>query len=209
MNYSEFVKPDIWTGGYYELSMEFHPFGDDKQINSALTALQNCGCFKGLWQIREDFGSSPLSLPIKIHANSVNQLYGTLTSSDGNILPCVISVIRTTEESDWLDISIPQAFLEKIYPYQYPLTRDSNPWLVNVDAMFTRLVEIIYGHSPFDLAMIGEEISGYTNQATITYDCLKKITCILPLELQKRLGMSEKGEALSNDLRLIGGNLDG
>lgn len=69
--------------------------------------------------------------------------------------------------------------------------------------MFIRIAEFIYNHSPFKLAMIGEEVSGDTNQNEITLEDLGKITCILPICLQKRLGVQEKGEELSKQLRLF------
>ncbi|MFB6800807.1 hypothetical protein ACFCVU_06260 [Peribacillus butanolivorans] len=40
MNYSEVITPDNWIGGFYELSIEFHPVGDNKRLNDALVSLQ-------------------------------------------------------------------------------------------------------------------------------------------------------------------------
>ncbi|WP_162878685.1 hypothetical protein [Peribacillus butanolivorans] len=51
--------------------------------------------------------------------------------------------------------------------------------------------------------MIGEEISGDTNQENITAEYLEKTTCILPIYLQNRLEVQEKGEELSNRLRVF------
>ena len=123
MNYSEFKNQNSWTGGFYELSIEFHPVGNNKRLNDALVALQKCNSFKGLWQTREDFQSNTISLPLEIKKDSVNQYYGTLSISDGNTLPCVITIIRIDKESDWLDIAIPQSIFEKKYSYKYPLTK--------------------------------------------------------------------------------------
>ncbi|UTI42237.1 hypothetical protein [Niallia sp. RD1] len=203
MNYNEFTNPDNWIGGFYELSIEFHPVGDNNRLNQALIALENIGFFNGLWQERQDFLSDSISLPINIDDDSVNQFYGTLNLTDGNTLPSLISVIRIEGESDWLDISIPQATLEQLYPYEYPLTKELNPWLAKIDEIYIRIAETIYNNSPFELAMIGEEISGYTNQEEITKEDSEKITFILPIRLQKRLGIQDKGEELSKQLRLF------
>lgn len=203
LNYKEFTNPDNWIGGFYELSIEFHPVGDNNRLNQALIALENIGFFNGLWQERQDFQSDSISLPINIDDDSVNQFYGTLNLSDGNTLPSLISVIRIEDESDWLDISIPQATLEQLYPYEYPLTKELNPWLAKIDEIYIRIAETIYNNSPFELAMIGEEISGYTNQEEITLEDSEKITCILPIGLQKRLGIQEKGKELLKQLRLF------
>ena len=202
MNDYEYTNPNNWTGGFYELSVEFNPVGNNKRINEALVALQNCNFFDGIWQEREHLQNNAISLPIKIGNDSVNQFYGTVFLSDEFSLPCVITIIRTEEESDWLDIAIPQVILEKLYTYKYPLTKELNPWLEQVDEVLIKLAEMIYKHSPFDLAMIGEEISGYTNQQEITIECLDRITCIIPVELQNRLGVRGKGQGLSNQLRV-------
>ena len=203
LNYKDFTDPNYWIGGFYELSIEFHPFGDNNRLNQALIALRNLGFFTGYWQEQQDFESDPISLPINNDEGSVNQFYGILSSPDGNTLPCLISVIRIDGESDWIDISIPQASLELFYPYKYPLTKDLNSWLVKIDELFIRIAETIYNYSSFELAMIGEEVSGCTNQDKINLKDLEKITYILPIRLQKRLEIHEKGEELTNQLRLF------
>ncbi|MTH55344.1 hypothetical protein GKZ89_18275 [Bacillus mangrovi] len=202
MNYSEFTNSNNWIGGFYELRIEFHPVGDNKRVNDALIALHTIKFFNGLWKERQDFQSNSISLPIIMDDESADQFYGTLNLTDGTTLPCLISLIRIEGESDWLDLSIPQASLELFYPYEYPLTKELNPWLTKIEDMFLRIAEIIYNHSPFELAMIGEEVSGDTNQNEITIEDLEKITCILPISLQKRLGVQGKGEELSKQLRL-------
>jgi hypothetical protein len=203
LNYNEFNNPNNWIGGFYELSIECHPAGDNKRINQALIALQNFKLFNGLWKERQDFQSHSISLPINIDEDSVRQFYGTVSMTDGNTLPCLISVIRVEGESDWLDVSIPQVTLEQLYPYKYPLTKELNPWLAKVDEIFIRIAETIFNHSPFEIAMIGEEISGYKNQEEITFEDVEKITSILPIRLQKRLGIQEKGKELTSQLRLF------
>ena len=203
MKYSEFINLDNWKGGFYELSIEFHPVGNDKRLNGALTSLEKSKVINGIWKEREDYKKNPVSLPVEIEEDSVNQYFTTLLISDGNTLPCAITVIRIDGESDWLDISIPQTAFEKAYPYKYPLTENLNPWLNGVDETFIKLAETIYNQSPFDLAMIGEEISGSTNQEAITSELLAKSIFILPIGLQKRLKTQEKGEELSNELKLF------
>lgn len=201
MNYYDYTNSNNWTGSFYELSIEFHPVGNNKRLNDALSALQNCNFIEGLWQDRENFQKNSLSLPIKIENDSVTHFYGTICLFDGFSLPCVVSIIRTNEQSDWLDIAIPEAILEKRYPYKYPLIKEQNPWLEKVDEVLIKLAEFIYKRSPFDLAMIGEEVSGYTNQQDITLECLDTITCMVPAALQKRLKV--QGIELSNQLILF------
>jgi hypothetical protein len=119
----------------------------------------------------------------------------------------MISVIRIAGESDWVDISIPQAAFEKVFPCRYPLTTELNPWLEEINDVFARLAEAIYLKSPFDFAMVGDEISGETNHEELTLELMKNktyMTCILPTPLLDRLRLNEKGTALSNGLRMFG-----
>lgn len=203
MNYNEFTNPDNWIGGFYELSMEFHPVGNNVRLNQALTALGKLNFFSGFWKERHHYLSNSITFPIHIDDDSVNQFYGTITLSDGKTLPCVVTIVRIIGELEWLDIGIPEAILEKLYDLQYPLTKEFNPWLAGIDEIFIRMAESLFDRSPFELALIGEEISGYANQENITLKDLEKITCILPHRIQKRLGVLEKGEGLTNQLRLF------
>ncbi|MCM3387139.1 hypothetical protein M3649_03205 [Ureibacillus chungkukjangi] len=111
-------------------------------------------------------------------------------------------MIRVPEESDWLDISIPLAFLKEKYQFVYPIVKRT-PELANIDELFIKLTEIIYKKSPFELAMLGEEVSGFITKKTITKDSLDRITCILPIELQQELAVLGNGEILSNGLLVI------
>lgn len=195
-------------GGFYELSIEYHPCGNDKRINEALGALEESRCFNGFWGEKKDFQKHTMSLPITIEEDSVKSFYGSLFlhNSAEEELPCLITIIRTNSESDWLDISIPQAAFEKVFPCHYPLTTELNPWLENINEIYVRLAETIYYKSPFDLAMIGDEISGETNEEEITLGLMRNkpyMTCILPSSLLDRLELNGKGTALSNQLRLF------
>lgn len=49
MNYYDFTNQGNWRGGYYELSMEYYPAGDDKRVSEPLVSLMNSGFFGGIW----------------------------------------------------------------------------------------------------------------------------------------------------------------
>ncbi|MFD6211461.1 hypothetical protein [Peribacillus sp. NPDC060253] len=201
MDFDGFYSPENWIGGFYELSIEYHPFGDNKRVNEALTALSKSNFFSEIWEDKKEYQKNSVSLPFNIEENSVNQFYGILYLPNSNELPCVITVTRVNGESDCLEIAIPQAALELKYKYKYPLIIELNPWLKKIDELYTKLAETIYCHAPFDLAMLGEEISGYTNQEDITYEVMQNMTFILPSRLQERLGLQGHGKKLSNQLR--------
>lgn len=205
MKYTDYTNPEKWIGGFYELSIEYHPFGDNKKLNDALESMYKCDFFNGMWIEKSDYFKSPvpLPLPINVEEESVNLFYGTLSLTEDNKLPCVISVIRISGESDWLDISIPQAILGEKFHYKYPLTKELNPWLSKIVEMYAKLAESIFKSSPFNIAIIGEEISGYTNEANITINDLENVTLIMPSQLQTKLGLKRIGKELSNNLRIF------
>ena len=202
MKYGDNNDPEIWLGGHYELSIEYHPSGDSLKLNNALETLYKSGLFNGMWAEKRDYLKSSVPLPITIEDESVQLFYGTLSLSKDHELPCEISVIRIRGESDWLDISIPQGILEETFPYTYPLTLEENPWLSGVIEMYAKLAESIFQRAPFNLAMIGEEVSGYANEASLSIDDVENLTLILPLHLQTKLRLNGKGRALSNNLKI-------
>lgn len=206
MDYDFYNNPDNWIDGFYELSIEYHPFGNDKRMNEALAALEESLYFSGFWKEKKDFRKHSISLPITIEEESVKSFYGTifLLNSTEEELPCLVTIVRVNGESDWLDISIPLAAVEKFFPCHYPLTTDLNPWLKKINEVYAKIAETIYRKSFFDFAMIGDEISGEANQEEITIGLMQNkpyMTCILPSPLADRLGLQGKGTVLSNSLR--------
>ncbi|MEH7351936.1 hypothetical protein [Gottfriedia acidiceleris] len=203
MKFDEFINKETWSGGYYELSIEYNPSVDDKRLNDALSALQMFKFFNGIWKEKVDYQNKSISLPILLEVRqSVEQFYGTLICKSGTTLPCMISIIRIEDESDWLDIGIPLTALENLYKIEYPLDKEKNPWLKDIDVIFIAISELIYSKAPYNLAMIGEEVSGYINHDDITIDAVNNITCILPIQLQNKLGIQSKGFELTNELRI-------
>lgn len=188
MEIKDYINPEKWTGGYYELSMEYHPSGDPKKLNDALDSLYKSDIFHGMWIEKSDYCMAPVPLPIHVEEDSVQLFSGLLSLTTDIQLPCVISIISVCGESDWLDISIPQAILEEKFPYRYPLTKELNPWLSEVVELYAKLAETIFKSSPFTIAIIGEEVSG-TN---ITEINLEHVTLITPSQLQAKVGLDRK-----------------
>lgn len=207
MDKNFYLNSDNWIGGFYELSIEYHPAGNDKRINDALFALKASRCFHGLWAEKKDFQKPAVSLPVAIEDASVRSFYGMISRDPGEEeLPCMITVTRIEGESDWLDISIPQAVLEKRFRYRYPLTIEENHWLMAIHEIYEDLAESIYLKSPFDLAMIGEEITAETTQKELTVEFMENkeyIIFILPNRLVDRLGMNGSTPIFSNRLRIF------
>ncbi len=204
MDKSFLLDQDIWSGGFYELSLEYNPSGNDKRILTALNTLCRFPDFKGLWNEKEAYFDNTITLPTKIEEDSVTQFNGLLKISNECILGCLITLIRVEEESDWLTISIPMSMLEKFYPVKYDLLEEHNPWKMNLDDLLISLAQRIYVHASFDLGMVGWEVSGYVNHSQITKEHLgKAVTFIIPSILCNKLELESVGTELNDKLRLF------
>jgi hypothetical protein len=84
-------------------------------------------------------------------------------------LGCTSVVVREDKGSDWLDLCIPTGMLELEFPNIYTILRDNNHklWLKDIDDVFIRVADEVYRHVPFDLALIGEEASGFGGKAEL------------------------------------------
>jgi hypothetical protein len=63
----------------------------------------------------------------------------------------------------WLDVCVPTGALEPVFKVCYPLDREENLWLDELDAALLVVADRVYGATAFDLAFVGEEVSGYTD----------------------------------------------
>lgn len=73
MNNNEYSNPDQWTGGYYEIYIEYRPTGIDNNIQDALDSQYKCSFFKGMWEEKNYIGKEHVTLPIHLVNESVHQ----------------------------------------------------------------------------------------------------------------------------------------
>ncbi len=113
-------------------------------------------------------------------------------------------------DSDWLDISIPTGMLELVYPVEYPLSDDTNPWIRDVERDLVDVADRVFGQVPFDLATVGEETSGifYANRAdanrAISREVIERAGGFLLSErLRSRLALEIEAEVLPSGLLWI------
>jgi hypothetical protein len=132
-------------------------------------------------------------------------LYGALKLPDGREIGCVSHVIREDGGSDWLDLSLPTGMLEHVFPVQYPLAPATNAWLKTLDPILVEVAEWIYEQTAFELAIIGEEASGYVAAADLTNDELSGGGFVVPDRLWRRLNPTVESLALSSGLRFVPG----
>lgn len=177
-------QEDIWTGSYYDLSIEFPLETKPHQLKDALSSAA---------QLKE-FSLSILDDPLS--PGELVYLQGSLRE-----FPCMLSVMVVEGEATWLDFSIPVQFFDQRYDVTYPLTIDKNQWLIEINEIYIALAQTIYDSLPFQLAMIGEEVAGMTTSTTIDLATFKTMSTILPPSLQDKLQLEATGEKLSHNLR--------
>lgn len=123
-----------------------------------------------------DFNAHWQQVPAFHEEEFVVMLHGELTVRRDVSNQCVVSLLRTEDGVYWLDVATS----------------------LEVEAAFVQLAVAIYCTAPFQLAMIGEEITGCATSATLPQSIAPSITYILPDALQH--SFSARSERLSAGL---------
>ena len=84
----------------------------------------------------------------------------------------MICVVREEGDfcSDWLDVCVPTGALAQVFDVHYPLERKSNPWFDELDDALLAIADRIHRATAFDLAFIGEEMSGHVRASELVGD---------------------------------------
>jgi len=103
------------------------------------------------------------------NGNSFIHLYGVFFIPEiDRQVGCLSAIVRESDGSDWLDFCFPTAMLKSVFPLKKPFTHDENPWLTILDKYLLQMADIVYQQTPYDLAFMGNEVSGLVNKASIT-----------------------------------------
>jgi hypothetical protein len=168
-----FIQKENWHGSFYELAIELQTSQDDFRLEQALKALWRYPNLNGCWLKRENFGQGPDTFSVSnniegLEENHFMRMYGTFYIPElGKQVGCLSIVVRETNGSDWLDFCIPTEMLEKAFSVEYPLLTDDYPWETVLDKYFLQMAELIYKQTPYDLALVGDEVSGLINKLNI------------------------------------------
>jgi len=181
-----FLAQENWYGSYYELAIEYYPVGNDESLLKAVQAIWESPYLSGPWFEETSFGNSADMLQ-SLENEGGHLLYGLLQVEKNIEVGCLICLVREEEGSDWLDFCIPTGMLELVFNVEYPLLIDNNPWMLGVDQILLDIAKKAYRRSPFELAIIGEEVSGYVVANDITLEYLEQGGYIVPQKLLQRL----------------------
>ncbi|GCE23238.1 hypothetical protein [Dictyobacter kobayashii] len=204
MDKEAFLNQENWLGSYYELAIEYAPPHNDERLLKAIYTLWNHhtmeGPVKRSYQEEDVDHFSLMPLPLSLEPDENHRLHGKIKLTNGKDVGCLSLIIREENGSDWLDLSIPTGMLELAYHVEYPLLLPTNPWLSDIEHIFITIAEKIYEVAPFDLAIIGEEVSGITYSHTITVDDLVCGGYLVPSELFQQFRLHIPSVNLSTGL---------
>ena len=173
MNRDFFTQKENWYGSFYELAIELQTSHDNVRLEQALEALWSHPNLSGHWLSIENYGQSPDVISILNefrfeNSNPFINLYGLFSIPDiDKQVGCLSTIVRETNGSDWLDFCFPTGMLKSAFSVNHPLEMREYPWSVTLDKYLLQMADMIYQKTPFDLAFIGDEVSGLVNKASI------------------------------------------
>jgi hypothetical protein len=209
MNKEIFTAKENWRGSYYELAIELQSSHDDIQQEQALQALWSHPNLSGHWLNLESYGQDPdifrISELIDKESNiSYANLYGVFHIPEiHQQVACLSVVVREKNGSDWLDFCFPTVMLKQVFPLKSPLSHAENSWLKIVDKYLLETADIVYHQTPYDLALIGEEVSGMVHKVFVTGTEIENGGVLLSPMLWEKLSPNKVFEVMSSGLRWV------
>jgi len=200
MDRTQYLNKKNWQGSCYELAIEYFPGGNDVRLLNAVNAIWNERALSGPWLSQDGFLGTD-RMPESL--DDVTHLYGLLKLSKEHAVGCYTITHRQTDDSDWLKFCIPLTMLSLTYPVEYPLYRLDNPWLDEIAQVFIRLAQLVYDYYPFNLAIVGEDISGEMTERKISLTDIRSGGFFIPPILYERLRVSIDGGILPGGLRWV------
>jgi len=169
---SLFTPSDVWSGGFYELALEYGRSPDAELINALayLWSLPNLeGCY--LDPDREPNEQPRLEFDESLVEHG--HLRGVATLPNGARVACATCCVRECEGSDWLIFYCPMGALAKIYPVGgFPFGKmNHDSWRVPMDAWLVDIGRRVFERTPFRLGLVGFEASSgdyYADEVSVS-----------------------------------------
>lgn len=152
-----FTIPGAWSGGFYELAMEFV----DGAVTRASRAHERLwshpsldGCFRERGKEPED------QERVDVYSTSAaTMLYGIEALPNGKNVPCASAVSGFGSSSQWLELMVPLGSLGNAYPVgAFPFDwRPNLEWQSELDSCLRAVADYVFAEERFQLALIGFE----------------------------------------------------
>lgn len=189
-----------WLGSYYELAIEVSTAPDDQRLRASVEQLWSCtAVVAGPWLDKEV--TRDMAIPRLPAVEEMAASYGVLRIPELGDVRCVSWVIREVGRgSDWIDLCVPTSALEP-FGLAYPLMSETPCTLINaIDRALLNIAIAIFAVAPFELALIGEEVSGMWSSATVTRHDVMHGGFLLPDKLARQTGALPQAEIVAPEL---------
>ena len=156
-----FTDDEIWTGGFYELALEY-PDGTDEHLIRGLIALWRSQNIAGCYLHRDREPDEQPRLEFEPSLLAVGHLHGVSTLPGGVQVACGTCLVPDDDGSDWLVFYLPMSALGTAFPVGgFPFDHaDHAQWRAVIDAWLGDLGRNIFLHAPYRLGLVGFETSG-------------------------------------------------
>ncbi len=189
-----------WFGSYYELAIEVSTAPADERLRASIEQLWSCtAVVAGPWLDKEV--TRAVAVPRLPAVEGMAASYGIVHIPDLGDVRCVSWVIREVGcGSDWIDLCIPTSALEP-FGLAYPLVSETPCTLIDaIDRALLHVAVSVFAGAPFELALIGEEVSGMWSSATVTRHDLTQGGFLLPDKLAQQTGACPQAEIVAPGL---------
>jgi len=160
---SLFTEKDAWTGGSFELAIEFENVSDEKLLQG-LRALWSYSFLEGCYKQNNVEPSNQAQINANIIPLSTDHLYGIATLPNDKQIGCSTVLIREEKGSDWIILGLPMGALGEHYSVgAYPINDgNSVEWKREIEAWFINIAEGVFSKASFRLALTGWNAGGDT-----------------------------------------------
>jgi hypothetical protein len=181
-------RPDLWSSGsYYELVMELSPGAEKSGAAQLLQAFWHDPQVVGVVHDPNEYGQPWRDIGALPHGR--HDFYGCLRLDDEELVGCA-----SLWSAPACIVYIPIGMFELIYPVDYPLTAELNPWLPKIDRVLAHVGMRVYQNVRFELGALGEEASGFVSMENLSRSKLANdYHLLVPDRVFERFDVSPRG----------------
>lgn len=170
---ADITDPENWYGGFYELAIELAD-DSDEHLQRIVTALWYTADIEGSYRRRPGTRDQFEDTPCTVAALEQNgHLHATVRLPSGQRIVCGAVAIRGADGTDWLDFYLPMEALSRAekraraFPFVPGGDHSALEWRRPIDDWLADIATRIFETDPFRIALIGHEVSGDTDAASL------------------------------------------
>jgi hypothetical protein len=161
-----FTGGEVWTGGFYELALEY----DRGVAGGLVNGLHELWHLEGLDGCYLDSKREPADQPrheFESSLLSAGHLLGVAACPGGGQVACGSCTVQETDGSDWLVFYFPMSALANVYTVGgFPFdSANHESWRIPLDNWLVDIARRIFPRAPFVLGLVGFETSGNIHAA--------------------------------------------